>query len=59
VLRERITMEVDQEKVRQRAHELWEKSGRPEGRDEYFWTEAERQLKEEQIKHELKTPDTL
>jgi hypothetical protein len=52
-------MEADHEKVRQRAHELWEQSGKPEGRDEHFWLEAERQVKAEQVKHELKTPDTL
>ncbi|MCK1712096.1 MULTISPECIES: hypothetical protein [unclassified Bradyrhizobium] len=29
------------------------------GRDQEFYLEAERQLKEELIRHELKTPDTL
>ncbi|MGY4155578.1 hypothetical protein ACVINW_001420 [Bradyrhizobium sp. USDA 4461] len=31
--------------VRQRAHELWELAGRPEGREQEFWYEAERELK--------------
>jgi hypothetical protein len=30
--------------IRQRAHQLWELAGRPEGRDEQIWLEAEREL---------------
>jgi hypothetical protein len=52
-------MQIDQEKIRQRAHQLWEQAGQPEGKDDQIWLDAERQLKEEQIRHELKTPDTL
>ena len=29
------------EKIRMRAHELWEQHGRPVGRDEEFWLRAE------------------
>lgn len=32
------------EDISQRARELWEKYGRPSGRDEEIWLEAERQL---------------
>jgi hypothetical protein len=39
---------TDREKIRQRAYQLWEQAGKPDG-----------QLKEEQIKHEMKTPDNL
>jgi hypothetical protein len=52
-------MEVDEEKIRQRAHQIWETAGKPIGREDEIWLEAERQLKEEKIQHELKTPDTL
>jgi len=52
-------MQIDREKIRQRAHQLWEQAGKPEGKDDDFWLQAERQLEEEQIRHELKTPDTL
>ena len=52
-------MEVDNQKIRERAHDLWEQAGKPDGREEHFWLEAERQIREEQIRHELKTPDTL
>lgn len=33
-----------QESISQRARELWERYGRPEGRDTEIWLEAERQL---------------
>jgi hypothetical protein len=52
-------MEVDEEKIRERAHQIWEAAGKPIGREDEIWLQAERQLKEEQIQHELKTPDTL
>jgi len=31
-----------------RAYQLWEQAGKPEGRDEEFYHEAERQLKSEE-----------
>jgi hypothetical protein len=34
-----------EEQIRIRAHELWEVAGRPDGREEEFWHEAERELK--------------
>jgi DUF2934 family protein len=45
--------------IRERAHQLWEAAGKPEGRGEDFWYEAERQIRGEQISHELRTPDNL
>jgi Protein of unknown function (DUF2934) len=35
-----------EDQIRQRAHELWEQSHRPDGRDEKFWNQAERELQE-------------
>jgi hypothetical protein len=35
-----------QDEIRSRAHELWELAGRPEGRNNEFWHEAERELKD-------------
>ena len=32
------------EQIKQRAQELWEQRGRPEGHDAEFWTQAEREL---------------
>jgi hypothetical protein len=48
-----------EDEIRLRAHELWERAGRPHGKEDQFWLEAERQLKEERISHELGTPDNL
>jgi Protein of unknown function (DUF2934) len=50
---------VYEDDIRARAYKLWEEAGRPEGRMDEFWQKAERQLEEEQVKRELKTPDTL
>ena len=50
---------INPEDIRTRAHELWELAGKPDGKEEHFWIEAERELKERQIRHELKTPDNL
>lgn len=33
-----------QEQITARAHRLWIEAGRPEGRDQEHWAEAERQL---------------
>ena len=35
-----------------RAHKLWEEAGKPEGRDQEFYFEAERQLQEALAKSE-------
>jgi Protein of unknown function (DUF2934) len=32
------------ERTRLRAYEIWEGEGRPEGRDEHHWRQAEREL---------------
>jgi len=33
-----------QDRVRQRAYELWEQHGRPKGHEAEFWHQAEREL---------------
>jgi hypothetical protein len=55
----RRQMEIEHDQTRERAYQLWEQAGKPDGKHQYFWNEAERQLREELIRHELKTPDTL
>jgi hypothetical protein len=32
------------EHIRLRAHQLWEAAGQPEGREQEFWFEAEREI---------------
>ena len=33
-----------EEQIRQRVQEIWERNHRPDGRDEEFWYQAEREL---------------
>ena len=54
-----VEMREDRQAIRERAHKLWEQAGKPEGKESEFWLEAERQLAEERIRHELKTPDNI
>jgi hypothetical protein len=35
------------ERIRRRAHEIWEQEGRPEGRDDEFWRRAETEIRME------------
>jgi hypothetical protein len=49
---------VHDDDIRARAYKLWEQAGRPDAQMDEFWYEAERQLQQEHIRHELKTPDT-
>jgi hypothetical protein len=52
-------MNIHIDDIRARAHQLWEEAGKPEGKEDHFWLEAERQLKERQIRDGVTTPDTL
>jgi hypothetical protein len=36
------------EKIRARAHQIWEREGRPEGRDEQHWAQAEHEIANEE-----------
>jgi hypothetical protein len=35
-----------EDQIRQRAHEIWERNHRPDGRDDEFWHQAEQELQE-------------
>jgi hypothetical protein len=37
----------EEEQIRVRAHALWELAGKPDGRDDEFWHEAEKEIKSE------------
>jgi Protein of unknown function (DUF2934) len=43
------------EEIRARAHRLWEQAGKPEGRDQEFWYQAEQELKEMEDLREIAT----
>jgi hypothetical protein len=42
---------ITEDQVRERAHDLWELQGCPQGRDEEFWLSAERELVEGSRNH--------
>lgn len=48
----------DDDDVRNRAFYLWEQAGRPSGKMDDFWYEAERQLEEEQKDDQSKKPNS-
>ncbi len=37
----------DEKRIRERAHQIWEHEGRPEGRHEEHWSQARRQIETE------------
>ena len=49
--------QAELDEIRARAHKLWEDAGKPDGRIDEFWFQAEQQLKAE--KAAKKTPDNL
>jgi hypothetical protein len=42
-----------------RAYEIWERNGKPEGREDEFWTLAQQELRNEDKANPMRTPDTL
>jgi hypothetical protein len=51
--------EPTEKEINNRAYEIWERNGRPEGRDEEFWNQALQELRNEDKSSPLRTPDTL
>jgi DUF2934 family protein len=45
------------EQVIHRAYELWEQAGKPDGRDEEFYHQAEQELRNADKSSPLRTPD--
>ena|ERR1700730_14196157 len=44
--RARALSDPDEGKIRNRAREIWEENGRPQGRDLEFWLQAEREFQD-------------
>ena len=44
--RARALARPNEDRIRRRAREIWEENGRPAGRDEEFWFQAEREFRE-------------
>ena len=47
------------EQITHRAYELWEQAGKPEGRDQEFYYQAEQELRDADKSSALRTPDHL
>lgn len=41
-------MSEREQKIRRKAHELWEKAGKPDGQHDHHWSEAERLVDEDE-----------
>ena len=39
-----MLLHPDEERVRRRAYEIWEREGRPEGCADYYWTRAKEEI---------------
>lgn len=48
-----------EKEIENRAYEIWERSGRPEGREDEFWQLAEQELRNEDKSSPLRTPENL
>lgn len=48
-----------EKEIENRAYEIWQRHGRPEGRDAEFWHLAEQELRNEDKSSPVRTPDTL
>jgi hypothetical protein len=42
-----------EEQIRKRAFELWERAGKPEGREDEFWHQAQRELQSAEERGDL------
>jgi Protein of unknown function (DUF2934) len=51
--------EPSETQITTRAYELWEQAGKPEGKDQEFYHQAEQELRNEDKSSPLRTPDNL
>jgi hypothetical protein len=57
--RERTMANLTDEQIRTRARQLWEKAGKPPGKEDDFRHQAEQELRNEDKDSPLRTPDNL
>jgi Protein of unknown function (DUF2934) len=50
-----MTHPTDKE-IKNRAYEIWERNGRPEGREDEFWRQAEQELRHKDKPSPICTP---
>jgi hypothetical protein len=58
-VKERTMENPTRMEVVRRAYELWEQAGKPEGKDQEFYHQAEQELRNADKSSPLRTPDNL
>jgi hypothetical protein len=48
-----------EKEIKNRAYEIWERNGRPEGKEDEFWQLAEQELRNEDKSSPVSAPDNL
>jgi Protein of unknown function (DUF2934) len=48
-----------EKEIKNRAYGIWERNGRPEGKEDKFWQLAEQELQNEDKSSTVRTPDNL
>jgi hypothetical protein len=48
-----------EKEIKNRAYEIWERNGRPEGKEDEFWQQAQQELRNEDKSSPVRTPDNL
>jgi hypothetical protein len=57
--RRNVMPEPSKQEIDARAYQLWEKAGRPEGREDEFWHLAQQELRNKDKSSPTRTPDAL
>src|SRR4029453_632153 len=47
-----------EEEIKKRAYEIWERHGRPKGKEDEFWQQAEQELRNDDKSSPIRTPGT-
>jgi DUF2934 family protein len=47
-----------EEEIKKRAYEIWERDGRPKGKEDEFWQQAKQELRNENKSSPIRTPGT-
>jgi hypothetical protein len=51
--------EPNEQEIAERAFEIWERNGKPTGRENEFWHQAELELRNADRSHPLQMPEPL
>ena len=51
-----MIQDVNEDRIRQRAHQLWEQDGRPDGNHDSHWQRATDELRQEDEGRQLENP---